>query len=173
MNGQQEGGGSGGGISIGRMTGGAAAGGKGAKAEDRSERVGPQVPVGPSGTPVPAEVPVEGGVAVGEMSGGAVAAGERAEAVDASRQLFLVTPELLDAVRLVQQDLPLLARTDGDRLDEVDAELAGLREEAWRTGRTGRPRLERLRSLLSAGATAAGGLASAVTLVQAITSLLA
>ncbi|MEV4442183.1 hypothetical protein AB0K09_24900 [Streptomyces sp. NPDC049577] len=161
-----------GGISVGRMTGGAVASGPGARAEDRSERVGAP-PAAAGDVPVAGPVPENGGVAVGEMSGGAAAAGVDAHALDASRQLLPVPPGLLEAVGLLRQDLPRLARAGGDRLDEVDGELAALEDEARRTGRTERGRLDRLKELLAVGTTAAGALSSAVAVVQAITQLLA
>ena len=165
--------GHGGGIVIGRMTGGAAASGRKARAEDRSERVARPAERDALLVPVPARMPGEGGIAAGEVSGGALAAGPEAEAVDASREPLPVTPELLAAVRELRGQLPLLARADGDGLDEVEGELSGLEEEAVRVGRTERGRLVRLRALLTGGATAAGGLASALAVVQAISQLLA
>ncbi|MCA6092969.1 hypothetical protein LE181_12460 [Streptomyces sp. SCA3-4] len=162
-----------GGMFIGRMTGGAAASGKGARAEDRSERTGRPADGGESAPVVVPEglrMPGEGGMAVLDMSGGAAATGENAEAVDASRQLLAVTPELLAAVGELKLDLPRFARTE--QLDALDAELAGLEEDARTQGRTRSGRLTRLRELLTGGATAVGGLASAVAVVQAISSLL-
>ncbi|MFI1970445.1 hypothetical protein BLA24_27175 [Streptomyces cinnamoneus] len=163
----------GGGISIGSMSGGAVGQGPGARAEDRSERAGaPAAGAGdPAAAPVPA--PDHGGIAVGSLSGGALAQGDDAEAVDASRRLLTVTPELLHVARELRLDLPRLTRAEGDGLDELDAELAGLEDDARREGRTRPGRLARLRALLSDGATAAGGLASAVALVQSISQLLA
>ncbi|MFE0047826.1 hypothetical protein [Streptomyces albireticuli] len=167
--------GKGGGIVIGRMTGGAAASGEKARAEDRSERVGTPAArdAGLTPVPVPAGAPGAGGIAVGEQSGGALASGREAEAVDASRELLSLSPELLTAVRELRGQLPLLARAEGDGLDDVDGELAGLEATAVRDGRAERGRLVRLRALLTGGATAAGGLASALAVVQAITQLLA
>ncbi|GAA0465953.1 hypothetical protein ABZ951_29495 [Streptomyces sp. NPDC046215] len=164
---------SGGGIVIGRMTGGAAASGEKARAEDRSERVGRPVEQGAGLIPVPGHAPGEGGIAVGEVLGGALAAGREAEAVDASRELLSVPPGLLAAVRELRGQLPLFTRAEGDGLDAVDGELAELEEEAGRTGRAERGRLERLRALLTGGTTAVGGLASAFAVVQAISQLLA
>ncbi|MFD0382787.1 hypothetical protein ACFQ2B_11650 [Streptomyces stramineus] len=114
-----------------------------------------------------------GGIAVGEVLGGALAAGREAEAVDASRELLSVPPGLLAAVRELRGQLPLFTRAEGDGLDAVDGELAELEEEAGRTGRAERGRLERLRALLTGGTTAVGGLASAFAVVQAISQLLA
>ncbi|MEU5422748.1 hypothetical protein ACFY1P_27530 [Streptomyces sp. NPDC001407] len=165
--------GRGGGIAIGRMTGGAVASGRQARAEDRSERVARPAPGGGALAPVPGRAPGEGGVAVGELEGGAVAAGHGAEAVDAAREPLPVPAALLLAVRELRGQLPLLARSEDDGLDAVDEELADLEEEATRTGRADRGRLERLRSLLTGGATVAAGLASALAVVQAITQLLA
>ncbi|MEV6674758.1 hypothetical protein [Streptomyces sp. NPDC051162] len=163
----------GGGIAIGRMTGGAAASGRGARAEDRSERTARPAARSEGPAPVPRRTPGEGGVAVGELSGGALAAGEQATAVDASRGPLPVPDTLLTAVRDLRGQLPLLARTEGDGIDDVEGELADLEEEAARTGRADRGRLERLRSLLTGGATVAAGLASALAVVQAISQLLA
>ncbi|MEU3461499.1 hypothetical protein ABZ721_16355 [Streptomyces sp. NPDC006733] len=160
----------GGGISIGRMSGGAVASGHRSSAEDRSERIGTPPPDdGPAAAPA---APGAGGISVGSMSGGAVAAGRESRAVDASRQLIAASPELVTAVRLLRAQLPLLARTEDDHLDEVAEELADVAHEIDRTGRTERGRLERLRSLLTVGGTAAGGLASALAVVQAIAQLL-
>ncbi|RLU90449.1 hypothetical protein CTZ27_21215 [Streptomyces griseocarneus] len=164
---------SGGGIAINRMTGGAVASGRGARAEDRSERTAR--PAAREGGPasVPQHVPAEGGIAVDELHGGALAAGERATAVDAARAPLPVSPELLAAIGRLRGQLPLLVRTDDDGIDDVEGELAGLEEEAARTGRTDRGRLERLRSLLSGGAPVVAGLASALEIVHAISQLLA
>ncbi|MFI9305221.1 hypothetical protein [Streptomyces triculaminicus] len=166
-NGQRDHGG--GGISIGRMTGGAAASGPGAKAEDRSERT--DRPAGGGGVPAPVPVPSDGGIAIGEMTGGAAAAGREARAVDASRRLLTVSPELLAAVRDLRLDLPRFARTEP--LAELEEELKGLEEDARQDGRTRGGRLTRLRELLTGGATAVGALASAAAVVQAISQLLA
>lgn len=162
----------GGGVSIGRMSGGAVASGYRSSAEDRSERIGSPPPDdGPAVTPaVPS--PRAGGVSVGSMTGGAVAAGREASAVDASRQLISASPELVTAIRLLRAQLPLLARTEDDGIDAVDGELADVAGEIDRTGQAERGRLERLRSLLVSGSTAAGGLASAFAVVQAIAQLL-
>ncbi|NEA59980.1 hypothetical protein G3I60_38950 [Streptomyces sp. SID13666] len=86
-------------------------------------------------------------------------------------QLVFASPELMTAVRLPRAQLPLPARSEDNGLDEVEGELADVAGEIDRTDRTGRAergRLERLRSLLISGSTAAGGLASAVAVVQAI-----
>ncbi|WKU46534.1 hypothetical protein Q3V23_22125 [Streptomyces sp. VNUA116] len=179
--------GTGGGIAIGRMTGGAVAAGERAQAEHRGtgqRNAGRDSGAGgsakgrlsdePAGAPVnvPSGVPRAGGVAVGELSGGAVAAGREARAVDSSRDLLAVTPELLEAVTALRGQLPLLVRSDGDGVDAVGDELAGLEAEARRTGRTQRGRLVRLRALLSSGATAVGGLASAAAVAEAAGRLL-
>ncbi|MEU5052339.1 hypothetical protein [Streptomyces sp. NPDC021096] len=163
----------GGGMFIGRMTGGAATSGKGSRAEDRSERAG--TPAG-AGQGAPVHVPdglrmPEDGMAILDMSGGAAAVGENAEAVDASRRLLSVTPELLTAVRELRLDLPRFARTE--EIDALDVELTGLEEDARQDGRTRSGRLTRLRELLTGGATLVGGLASAAAVVQAISQLLA
>ncbi|MEU1816689.1 hypothetical protein ABZ543_16020 [Streptomyces roseifaciens] len=179
--------GSGGGIAIGRMTGGAVAAGDRAQAENHAERAahhaeetgshdgraGRDAHPGTGLVPVPAESPGHGGVVVGELSGGAVAAGRQARAVDASREVLAVPPDLLEAVAELRRQLPLLVRAEGDGVDAVGDELAGLEEEARRTGRTQRGRLVRLRALLSSGTTAAGGLASAATVAEAAGRLLA
>ncbi|MFF7024480.1 hypothetical protein D7231_20385 [Streptomyces klenkii] len=184
--------GTGGGIAIGRMTGGAVAAGERAQAEHRgtgrqnpgqnagqnagqdaggsgsaNERLSDNAPVS-----VPADVPRAGGIAVGELSGGAVAAGREARAVD-SRDALAVPPELLEAVTALRAQLPLLVRSEGDGVDAVGDELAGLEAEARRTGRTQRGRLVRLRALLTSGATAVGGLASAAAVADAAGRLLA
>ncbi|MCZ4099581.1 hypothetical protein C8250_026110 [Streptomyces sp. So13.3] len=83
-------------------------------------------------------------------------------------QLVFASPELMTAVRLLRAQLPLPARSEDDGLDEVEGELADVAGEIDRTGRAERGRLERLRSLLISGSTAAGGLASAFAVVQAI-----
>ncbi|GAA2707748.1 MULTISPECIES: hypothetical protein [Streptomyces] len=162
----------GGGISIGSISGGAVAQGERAKAEDRSERVGqPEAP--PAGGAAPVPPPGNGGMAVGAMSGGALAQGREAQATDASRQLVTATPELLAAVARMREELAVQQRTAGDGLDEVDAELAAVQREAEVAGRTGRSRLARLRTLLTSGATAVGGLASLAAVVEAISRLVA
>ncbi|MEU2512733.1 hypothetical protein [Streptomyces syringium] len=165
-----------GGVAVGHFSGGAIATGDGSRAEDRSERIGQGdgqgAEQGSGPVVVPQSVPEDGGVAVGAMSGGAVATGPDAEAVYASRQLLSASPELLAAVRLLRQQLPLLARTEGDGLDRCEGQLAELEEEVVRTGRAERGRLVRLRALLTGGATTAGGLASAIAVVQAISGLL-
>ncbi|MCM2426635.1 hypothetical protein [Streptomyces sp. RKAG337] len=162
----------GGGVSVGRLSGGAVASGYRSSAEDRSERIGSPPPDdGPAAAPA-VPPPGPGGISVGTMTGGAVAAGREASAVDASRQLISASPELMTAVRLLRAQLPLLARTEDDGLDEVEGELADVAGEIDRTGRAERGRLERLRSLLVSGSTAAGGLASAFAVVQAIAQLL-
>ncbi|MFD8995806.1 hypothetical protein [Streptomyces abikoensis] len=161
----------GGGISIGSLSGGAVSQGDGARAEDRSDRVGER-PATAAATPPP-PAPGRGGMAVGSMSGGALAQGRDARAVDASRQLLTVTPELLAAVREMRMELSHRVRTPGDGLDEVDGELAELQAEAGLTGQARRTRLTRLRTLLTSGATAAGGLASLAAVVEAISRLVA
>ncbi|MEU8549507.1 hypothetical protein AB0C81_21375 [Streptomyces roseoverticillatus] len=174
--------GAGGGIAIGRMTGGAVAAGERAQAENRAERAQAENRAerarrddraGAGLARVPAETPRDGGIAVGELSGGAVAAGREARAVDSSRDVLAVTPELLEAVTALRGQLPLLVRSEGDGVDAVGDELAGLEAEARRTGRTQRGRLVRLRALLSSGATAVGGLASAAAVAEAAGRLLA
>ncbi|MFF4156307.1 hypothetical protein [Streptomyces sp. NPDC001678] len=162
---------SGGGISIGSLSGGAVAQGDGARAEDRSERVGER-PATAAATPPP-PAPGRGGMAVGSMSGGALAQGREARAVDASRQLLTLTPELLLAVREMRMELSHCIRTPGDGLDEVDGELAELQAEAGLTGQCRRSRLTRLRTLLTSGATAVGGLASLAAVVESISRLVA
>ncbi|MGK5731646.1 hypothetical protein [Streptomyces sp. URMC 124] len=163
----------GGGVAIGRMTGGAVAAGERARAENRAERAAHDARAGSGLSRVPADVPRDGGVAVGELTGGAVAAGRQARAVDSSRDALAVPPDLLEAVAELRRQLPLLARAEGDGVDAVGDELAGLEDEARRTGRTQRGRLVRLRALLSSGATAAGGLASAAAVAESAGRLLA
>ncbi|MFF7728377.1 hypothetical protein [Streptomyces sp. NPDC008001] len=172
---KDDGNGTGGGIAIGRMTGGAVAAGERAQAENRSSERHGTGRGGPATAPltsVPPDVPGNGGIAVGELSGGAVAAGREARALDASRDQPAVTPELLEAVTKLRGQLARLVRTEGDGVDAVDGELEGLEAEARRTGRAQRGRLVRLRALLSSGATAAGGLASAATVAEAAGRLL-
>ncbi|MDJ0340545.1 hypothetical protein QMK19_11040 [Streptomyces sp. H10-C2] len=162
----------GGGVSIGRLTGGAVASGHGSSAEDRSERIGsPPADDGPAGAPA-VPPPGAGGISVGSMTGGAVAAGRESRAVDASRQLISASPELATAVRLLRAQLPLLTRSEDDGIDELDGELADVAGEIDRTGQAERGRLERLRALLTGGSAAVGGLASAFAVVQAIVQLL-
>ncbi|NJQ00672.1 hypothetical protein [Streptomyces zingiberis] len=178
------------------MTGGAAASGYGASAEDRSQWLGP-TPVdrsrwpgataedeaggrwpGPSAdrrppaAPPAVPPPGPGGMSIGVLAGGAAAAGTHARAVDASAHLVAVSPELLDAIRVLRGRLPLLARTGDDGLETLDAELALLEEEAADGGRVERGRLARLRALLTGGATAAGGLAAGLAVVESIGRLI-
>ncbi|MFH8785828.1 hypothetical protein [Streptomyces roseoverticillatus] len=183
---QDGGNGTGGGIAIGRMTGGAVSAGERAQAESRTERrsagrdagANGRLSNGPAEVPVnvpvnvPVDVPRDGGIAIGELSGGAVAAGREARAADVSHDLLAVTPELLEAVTALRAQLPLLVRSEGDGVDAVGDELAGLEAEARRTGRTRRGRLVRLRALLSSGATAVGGLASAAAVAETAGRLL-
>ncbi|MFK8910930.1 hypothetical protein, partial [Streptomyces sp. YS-3] len=156
-----------GGISIGVMTGGAAAAGDRASAEDRSQRTGtPPVPYAGTG-PAPAGVP--GGVGIGTMTGGAAAAGADARAVDASTQLLDAPPELAAAVRTLRDHLGVLRPTAetaelADRLAEVEEGVAA-------TGQVRRDRLQWLRERLTLGTTAAAGLASAAAVVDTITRL--
>ncbi|MFC5723923.1 hypothetical protein ACFP1Z_27535 [Streptomyces gamaensis] len=156
--------GGGGGISIGRMTGGAVASGERARAEDRSERLGAAAP-GAGPAPVPAATPGPGGIAVGELSGGAVAAGTEAEAVHSARELVDVSPELFAALRLLRGEQPAGSAAAGE-LDE-------LTETAHRTGRVERGRLARLRAALTGGAATVEATAAGIAVAEAISHLLA
>ncbi|MGK5631479.1 hypothetical protein [Streptomyces sp. URMC 123] len=158
----------GGGITIGFQSGGAVAAGERASAESRTRR---PLPPPTGGMPAIPAMPAQagpGGVSVGWLSDGAVVAGPDARAVDAAP--LPVPAELLTAVRDLRGDLRLLAPTE--ETAEVDTALAEVEEEIDGTGRAERWRLEWLRDRLSAGATAAAGLASAVTVAQGIAQLL-
>ncbi|MFF2013799.1 hypothetical protein ACFVWY_32695 [Streptomyces sp. NPDC058195] len=157
-----------GGISIGLMTGGAAAAGARAHAEDQGQRVGEPAAAHPPAA-APAPPVVAGGIGIGTMTGGAVASGDDSRAVDSSRQLVAVPPELLAAVAALRGHLGVLTRTD--EIAELDAGLAEVEEGTDRDGRVSRDRLRWLRDRLEAGATAAAGLASAAAVVQAIAQL--
>ncbi|MFF9345791.1 hypothetical protein [Streptomyces sp. NPDC014734] len=158
-----------GGISVGLMTGGAAAAGERAYAEDRGRHAGEAatVPVPPTGTPAPPIVP--GGIGIGTMTGGAVASGTDARAVDSSQRFVDVSPELLAAVAALRGHLGVLTRTG--EVAELDAGLAEVEEGTIHDGRVRRDRLRWLRDRLDVGATAAAGLASAAAVVEAITQL--
>ncbi|MGW2249274.1 hypothetical protein ACWCXH_03590 [Kitasatospora sp. NPDC001660] len=160
-----------GGVSIGRLSGGAVAAGDHAVAEDRSQRVGPAPAAGEPGVAVPGAA-APGAIAIGSMSGGAVASGAGARAVDSSVHLDAQARELLTSVRTLQQQLPLLARTEGDGVERVEGELEAIGTELERTGTAGRTRLERLRDLLGGAGTVVSGLASALAVVQAIEQFL-
>ncbi|WP_126638196.1 hypothetical protein [Embleya hyalina] len=154
------------------MTGGAVAGGYRATAEDRSERVGSwEVPAG-TDVPPPFASPPSSGVGIGTMAGGAVAAGREAKAVDASRRMLSASPELVGSLEVLRSQLPLLVRTQDDGIDEVVGQLAAIEGQIANGGQTERHRLERLRTLLTGGGTVAGGLASALAVVQSITQML-
>ncbi|UQA97170.1 hypothetical protein [Streptomyces halobius] len=104
------------------------------------------------------------------MTGGAAASGPGAKASDESTQLIGVSPELRTALSALREQLAALApaaETDevGTQLDEAEAEAAA-------TGQVSRGRLQWLRERLELGATAAAGLASAASVVQAIGQLL-
>lgn len=154
-----------GGISIGVMTGGAAAAGDRASAEDRSRRAGTPPPYAAAAPP--AGVP--GGIGIGVLAGGAVAAGADARAVDASAQLLDASPELVAAVRTLRDHLGMLRRTP--EIAELDTALSELDEAMAGTGRVPRDRLQWLRDRLTLGATAAAGLASATAVVDTIVRL--
>ncbi|MEU0940156.1 hypothetical protein [Embleya sp. NPDC005971] len=154
------------------MTGGAVAGGYRATAEDRSERVGSWEASAGTDVPCPSVPPSSSGVSVGTMAGGAVAAGWEARAVDASRRLISASPELVGSLEVLRSQLPLLARTQDDGIDEVAGQLAAIEGEIANGGQTERHRLERLRMLLTGGGTVAGGLASALAVVESITQML-
>ncbi|MFF1379306.1 hypothetical protein [Streptomyces sp. NPDC058308] len=121
-----------------------------------------------------------GNITITTMHGGAVASGPGAQAVHTTRDGVTLGPDiaaLLTAVRTLRDQLPLLApgAPDPDRVDpaaELDGQLALVEEEIATTGRPEQGRLERLRAYLETGTSAAGGLASAVAVVQAIAQLL-
>ncbi|WP_327290938.1 hypothetical protein [Streptomyces sp. NBC_01198] len=156
-----------GGISIGVMTGGAAAAGENARAEDRAHRAAAPPPPPYAGPPLPAP---GAGIGVGVMTGGAVAAGRGARAVDASTQYVAASAELAAAVGVLREQLRVLAPSE--ETAEVDAELAGAEREIAEGGLVRRSRLQWLRDRLDLGATAAAGLASAAAVVQACLELL-
>ncbi|MFG2224537.1 hypothetical protein [Streptomyces sp. NPDC048644] len=163
-----------GGIAIGLMTGGAVAAGERARAEDRSDRAPAPAPAAPApagATPPPS------GIAIGTMTGGAVAAGPEAHALDASRRPVLASPELVRALAELRAELPVAAtgsdgHGDGHAIAELTDQLTLVEGGIARTQQAERGRLERLRALLTSGSTLAGGLASAVAVVQAISALL-
>ncbi|MBV6699265.1 hypothetical protein [Kitasatospora aureofaciens] len=157
-----------GGVSIGHLSGGAVAAGDHAVAEDRSQRVGEAAPVVPAAPPAGSP----SGIAIGAMSGGAVAAGAGARAVDSSVHLDASARQLLTSVRTLRQQLPLLARAEGDGVAQVEGELEAVGTEIEQTGTAGRSRLERLRDLLKGAGTVVSGLASALAVVQAIEQFL-
>ncbi|MGR4880746.1 hypothetical protein ACIPUC_15275 [Streptomyces sp. LARHCF249] len=159
-----------GGISIGVLTGGAVAAGEGATAEDRSRRpAGQEPPPPPSPSATPRAAP--GGIGIGVMTGGAAAAGPGARALDASGEPVGVSEEFRTALSTLREQLRLLGPSD--ETSETAAGIAGAEEEIGATGQVRRERLQWLRERLDAGATAAAGLASAGTVVQQITQLLA
>ncbi|MFJ6017076.1 hypothetical protein [Streptomyces sp. NPDC092952] len=158
-----------GGISIGLMTGGAAATGARAHAEDRGERVADSATVEHPPGAASAPPVVAGGIGIGTMTGGAVASGDDAHAVDSSRELVAASPELLAAVTALRGHLGVLTRTD--EVAELDEGLAEVEGAAGGDGRVRRDRLRWLRDRLDLGATAAAGLASAAAVVQAIAQL--
>ncbi|MFD9482816.1 hypothetical protein ACFWBX_02095 [Streptomyces sp. NPDC059991] len=159
-----------GGISIGVMTGGAAAAGPRASAEDRSRRTGaPPPPYAGAAPPTGVPTGVPGGIGIGVMTGGAAAAGEDARAVDASAQLLDAPPELVAAVRTLREHLGMLRPTP--EIAELDAGLSELDEAMAGTGQVRRDRLQWLRDRLTLGATAAAGLASAAAVVETIVQL--
>lgn len=154
-------------LAIGVMTGGAVAAGERARAEDRALRLGQPPPPALLSEGVSAP---PGGVGIGVMTGGAAASGPGSEAVDTSTHLIAVSPELRTALAALHEQLTVLAPTAeteelGAQLDEAEAEIAA-------TGQVSRGRLQWLRERLDLGATAAAGLASAASVVQAIGQLL-
>ncbi|MFF1692020.1 hypothetical protein ACFVXC_00050 [Streptomyces sp. NPDC058257] len=124
--------------------------------------------------------PASGNITITTMHGGAVASGPGAQAVHTTHDgapLGRDTAALLTAVRTLRDQLPLLApgAPGPDSVDPalgLDGQLAQVEEEIATTGRPDQGRLERLRAHLEAGTSAAGGLASAVAVVQAIAQLL-
>ncbi|MDI3419294.1 hypothetical protein [Streptomyces luteolus] len=185
-------------MSIGALSGGAVAAGRGATAEDRAERVADPVPEGRGAGAAPAvPPPTAGGISIGAMSGGAVASGPRARAVDASTRAapgadpVAVPDELRAAIAELRAQLRvLLPAGEADRpeqpppgedvsdegldeeLAELDAGLAEAEDEIDATGQVRQDRLRRLRERLELGATAAAGLASTAALAQQIAQLL-
>ncbi|MER7751365.1 hypothetical protein [Kitasatospora sp. NPDC097643] len=166
----------GGGVTIGHLAGGAVAAGERASAEDRSQRSGAvAVPAAPTaGVPMAMAMPpaAPGVVAIGTMTGGALASGTDARAVDSSVHLDPSARHLLDSVRTLRRQLPLLVRADGDGTAEVEHELAAVDTDLERTGTTPRTRLERLLGFLRGSGTVVSGLASALAVVQAIEQFL-
>ncbi|MGW7210040.1 hypothetical protein [Streptomyces sp. NPDC054837] len=154
-----------GGISIGRLTGGAVAAGERASAEDRGQRVGH---ADHRDAPVPAEPPQEG-ISIGTMSGGAAASGVEAHAIDASVQITTNREELCEVIRALRVQLLSQPRTQESA--EIDRELTELEDEITQYGRADRSRLERVRERLEVGTMAAAGGASAAAMVQAIAQL--
>ncbi|MFJ8628225.1 hypothetical protein ACIRD3_36055 [Kitasatospora sp. NPDC093550] len=160
-----------GGVSIGAMTGGAVASGSGARAEDRSQRAGTPDPLPEvRGLMVPAPAP--GGVSIGAMTGGAVAAGADSTAVDASTRLNASARELLAAIAELRGHLPMFTRAEGNGVAEVEHELEVVGTALEQTGTAPRTRLERLRDLLRSSTTVVSGLASALSVAQAIEQFL-
>jgi hypothetical protein len=166
-----------GGISIGALEGGAVAAGRGARAEDRSGRGGPEPrPAVPPGEVPP---PVPGGISIGTMSGGAAASGPGAVARDASVHHLDATPQLRAALAALRVELASGA-LDGqvpgavaaDTVAEVTSELAATQAEIGATGRVRPERLQRLRDRLELGGMAAAGLSSVAGVVQQIVQLL-
>ncbi|MWA15177.1 hypothetical protein [Streptomyces sp. BA2] len=124
--------------------------------------------------------PTSGNITITTMHGGAVASGPGAQAVHTTNDgvpLGRDTAALLAAIHTLRDQLPLLAPSapGPDSLDptlDLDGQLARVEEEIATTGRPDQGRLERLRAHLETGTSAAGGLASAVAVVQAIVQLL-
>ncbi len=158
-----------GGISIGLLTGGVVASGEGASAEDRSLRIGTPAPLPASVEGLAAPAPVPGGIGIGAMTGGVVASGKGAKAVSASTRMIDASPDLYATISALREQLTVLAPTD--EVATVDAQLAAAEEEISETRQVSGDRLRWLRERLSLGATAAAGLASAATVVQAIDQL--
>jgi len=161
-----------GGVFVsGSVTGGAIAAGRDSRASDTSKGTG-ATPVADLPAPVapPATGPRGGVVVGGHVTGGAVAAGIGSEAVYDAQHVDAGHQELLAAVALLRQHLGIM--TPGPEIDAVDGELAGVEEEINRTGRAEPTRLEWLRERITTGNAALAGLASAVSVAQAIQGLL-
>lgn len=162
----------GGGVSIGRITGGAIAVGDGATATDQSEHVGSREDsAGPSVTSPPV-APPSSGVSIGSVDGGALSVGPGANALDNSRHWISVPRDLDASLRTLRAELLRIDRTQGDGIDELDGQLAAIEGDIAGQGRTTPDRLRRLRSLLIGGGTAVSGVASALAVVDSIAQLL-
>lgn len=156
----------------GSLRGGAVSTGTGSTAEasvpaDRAPRSG-----GPTAPPT---------VMPGNRAPGSIVVGGDAEGVsiatgDHSTARTEVTPtdgryqELLEQVRLLRAQLPLLADTSEGTV--VETELAEVEAQITGTGTVGPGPLRRLWERLSSGNTALGALASAVTLADMARRLL-
>jgi hypothetical protein len=105
--------------------------------------------------------PLPGGIAIGRMTGGAVVSGTDARAVDISEQLIAVTPELLDALRVLRQADGEL----GEAVGEVEREIQA-------TGSVRQGPLRRLGALAGRAAGSVVGQTAAGVAAEVITGLL-